>query len=79
MEEKISNFSRCLKKGKRCCGQTGGKKPVTTGARIQLRRNERKVRRWSNDRAKSNKKTCCTGYNSTNLLAKEQKARTMAR
>nr|DAS39149.1 MAG TPA: hypothetical protein [Caudoviricetes sp.] len=20
MEEKISNFSRCLKKGKRCCG-----------------------------------------------------------
>ena len=34
MEEKISNFSRYLKKGKRCCGQTGGKKFVTTGTRV---------------------------------------------
>ena len=56
MEEKISNFSRYLKKGKRCCGQASGKKPVTTGVRVQLRGDERKVRRRSNDGAKSNKK-----------------------
>ena len=43
MEEKIPNFSRVLKKGKRCCGQAGGKKFVTTGVRVQLRGDERKV------------------------------------
>lgn len=78
MEEKIPNFSRVLKKGKRRCGQTGRKKPATTGVRVQLRGDERKVRRRSNDGAKSNREARCARYDSTNILAKEQKTRTMA-
>nr|DAL89473.1 MAG TPA: hypothetical protein [Caudoviricetes sp.] len=78
MEEKISNFSRYLKKGKRCCGQASGKKSIATGIRIQLRGDKRKVRRRSNDGAKSNEKTRCAGYNSADILVKEQEARTMA-
>nr|DAT98454.1 MAG TPA: hypothetical protein [Caudoviricetes sp.] len=78
MEEKISNFSRYLKKGKRCCGQASGKKPVTTSVRVQLRGDERKVRRRSNDGAKSNKEARCAGHNSTDILVEEQETRTMA-
>nr|DAR35182.1 MAG TPA: hypothetical protein [Caudoviricetes sp.] len=78
MEEKIPNFIRYLKKGERSCGQAGRKKPVTTGARVQLRRDERKVRRRSNDGAKSNKEARRTGYNSADILAKEQETRTVA-
>ena len=43
-----------------------------------LRGDERKVRRRSNDGAKSNKEARCAGYNSADILAKEQEAGTVA-